>query len=160
MSLQSRQPNFFGAESVDRDSAIDPFSTQYWETAQPKTKCSTGDGRLAAASGGSSPAAGTAAPRAMPPPPAPGGVFAVLASAAAAKADGKKATMVAPELLDDFKRAVLRYTRLSKIGLIELLSTEFTKCTKSQIKCTVETVAERTGTGSDKTWKLKTGFGL
>ncbi len=92
----------------------------------------------------------------MAPPPAPADAFSALASSAATKADAKKGT-VPSTLIDDFRRAILKYPKLSKVGLVEILSTEFTKCTKIQIKNSLEAVAERTGTGIDKTWKLKDG---
>ncbi len=94
----------------------------------------------------------------MPPPPPPSDAFAALGSATG-KVDGKK-TMVPADLMEDIKRSILNYPRLSKVGLVEVLSSEFTKCTKSQVKFTVETIAERSGGRNDKTWKLKPGFEL
>ncbi len=94
----------------------------------------------------------------MAPPPVPSDAFSALAPSAGAKADAKKATVPAA-LVDDFRRAILKYPKLSKVGLVEILSTEFTKCTKNQIKNSLEAVAERTGAGSEKTWKLKDGSG-
>ncbi|CAK7224580.1 chromatin assembly factor-I (CAF-I) p90 subunit [Sporothrix curviconia] len=70
--------------------------------------------------------------------------------------DPKKTVGVAAEFVPDLKKSILQYAKLSKLGIVEILSVEFTgKCTKSQIKNSLEALAERTGTGQNKTWKLK-----
>ena len=89
----------------------------------------------------------------MAPPPVPADAFSVLTSSAATK-DGKKVT-VPLELREDLKQAILKNHKLTKVGLVEILSTEFIKCTKQQIKNSVEEMAERTGKGREATWKLK-----
>ncbi len=115
----------------------------------------------------------------MAPPPAPADAFAALGAGASSAtstapattaaagasasdtatgkaADAKKAAGIAAEFVPDFKKAVLQYAKLSKLGIVEILSVEFAgKCTKSQIKNSLEALAERTGTGQQKTWKLK-----
>ncbi|CAK7245714.1 MAG: chromatin assembly factor-I (CAF-I) p90 subunit [Sporothrix thermara] len=78
------------------------------------------------------------------------------ANAGSKAADPKKTAGVAAEFVPDFKKSVLQYAKLSKLGIVEILSVEFMgKCTKSQIKNSLEALAERTGTGQNKTWKLK-----
>lgn len=64
--------------------------------------------------------------------------------------------MVPPETVDDFKRAILKYPKLSKVGLVEILSSEFDRCTKAQVKNSVEAMAER----HEKMWRLKPEFAL
>ena len=120
----------------------------------------------------------------MAPPPAPTDAFAALGAGAAAssksdpassassssstaaapaaadansgKAVDPKKVGVAAEFLPDLKKSILQYAKLSKLGIVEILSVEFVgKCTKGQIKNSLEALAERTGTGLNKTWKLK-----
>jgi len=93
----------------------------------------------------------------MPPPPAPADAFSMLTASAAVKTDPKKA-LVSTEMFNEVKAGILKYAQLSKVGLVEILSAEFKHCTKNQIKNTVEALAERSGKGSDKTWKLKDGL--
>ena len=92
----------------------------------------------------------------MPPPPTHSGAFSVLTATAAAKLAAKKA-MVPADVVDGFKLCILKYKKLSKLGLVEMLSTEFPKCTKNQIKNSVEAVAERVGAGRNAVWELKAG---
>ena len=146
---------FLSLDTLDHHSEIDPFSTKYWETEQPKApKAAIGEQQQTSSAPGD-----TTGPKAMPPPPVPSDAFSVLTSSTANKGDAKK-TMVPADVLPDFKRAILKYPKLSKLGLTEILSTEFTKCTKVQVRASIEAIAERTGTGQDKTWKLKVGFEL
>lgn len=81
-------------------------------------------------------------------PPASTNAFAAIS--------GGKKTLVPANLVKDLKLAILKYPKLSKIGLVEVLSTQFEKCTKAQIKNSVETLAER----QDKMWRLKAQHGL
>ncbi|EFX00565.1 chromatin assembly subunit-like protein [Grosmannia clavigera kw1407] len=115
-------------------------------------------------------------PKPMAPPPVPTDALAALGASTAAqggigsngannilgavgKADPKKA-VVAAEFVGDFKKAIMQYSKLSKLGIVEILSAEFERCTKSQIKNSLEALAERTGSGQHKTWKLKDGVSL
>ncbi|KAL1889247.1 chromatin assembly factor-I (CAF-I) p90 subunit [Sporothrix stenoceras] len=157
---------------LDHDGPIDPFSTQYWETKEPAPAPSAATTTT------------TDTPnKSMAPPPTPADAFAALGAGAAAAgttsksdasasattsttaaptaaevdkpADPKKAG-VAAEFVPDLKKSILQYAKLSKLGLVEILSVEFVgKCTKGQIKNSLEALAERTGTGHNKTWKLK-----
>lgn len=157
---------------LDQSWPIDPFSTQYWETkevvAAPNATCTPSVGTMAppiapadafaalgagaftaAASTTIAPADATSVTSIV----APG---AVPANAGGKAADPKKTAGVAAEFLPDLKKSILQYAKLSKVGIIEILSVEFAgKCTKSQIKNSLEALAERTGTGQNKTWKLK-----
>ncbi|CAK7272240.1 chromatin assembly factor-I (CAF-I) p90 subunit [Sporothrix epigloea] len=161
---------------LDQSWPIDPFSTQYWETkevvAAPNATC-TPSGALAksmappiapadafAALGAGALTAGTSSTTAsadaasVASTVAPGTAPAIAGGKAA---DPKKTAGVAAEFLPDLKKSILQYAKLSKVGIIEIISVEFTgKCTKSQIKNSLEALAERTGTGQNKTWKLKT----
>ncbi|KAL8648408.1 MAG: hypothetical protein Q9226_006005, partial [Calogaya cf. arnoldii] len=63
--------------------------------------------------------------------------------------------MVAPEVMDDFKRAV-DGSDLTKAGLIEILKKQFPKQSKDAIKDTLGTIAERVGPKEkDKRWVVK-----
>ncbi|KAL8727511.1 MAG: hypothetical protein Q9181_005683 [Wetmoreana brouardii] len=64
--------------------------------------------------------------------------------------------MVAPDILEDFKRAV-EGSDLTKAGLVEILKKQFPKQSKDAIKDTLAIVAERVGSKEkDKRWVLKT----
>ncbi|CAK7271971.1 chromatin assembly factor-I (CAF-I) p90 subunit [Sporothrix epigloea] len=163
---------------LDHSWPIDPFATHYWETvesvAAPNAACAS-----------SSAPHGSAAPALLAPADAfaalgsGASVFATKTNAAAGDVtislsraapgaaaaatnatgkavDPKKTAGIAAEFLSDFKKSIMQYAKLSKVGIIEILSVEFTgKCTKSQIKNSLEALAERTGTGQNKTWKFR-----
>jgi chromatin assembly factor 1 subunit A len=78
----------------------------------------------------------------------------VLVVKAKANASGKPVKLVPPELLPAFKAAVSGST-LTKVGLLEVLKTQFPKCTKDAIKHTVEGIAERrSAKEGEKRWFL------
>ncbi|KAH9429443.1 hypothetical protein MCOR02_010845 [Pyricularia oryzae] len=114
--------------------SIDPFSSQYWQT-EPCQKTTAPTTALLHPSTAKTPS----------------NAFAALSGPG-----GKKAAIVPANLLDDFKHAILKYPKLSKVGLVEVLSTQFEKCTKAQVKNSVEMLAER----HDKTWRLKAEHAL
>ncbi|KAL8990496.1 MAG: hypothetical protein Q9177_000868 [Variospora cf. flavescens] len=63
--------------------------------------------------------------------------------------------MVAPDVLEDFKRAV-EGSDLTKAGLVEVLKKQFPKQSKDAIKDTIGAVADRVGhKEKDKRWVLK-----
>ncbi|KAL8366791.1 hypothetical protein RB595_008758 [Gaeumannomyces hyphopodioides] len=137
---------------LDRHHSIDPFATHYWE---PEVKPASAPTTLHPST------AGSMKPPALvsSTPTNPTNAFAAISQGAAASA-GKKLLLVPPENVDAFKRAILKYPKLSKVGLVEVLSSEFNKCTKAQVKNSVETMAERSGSGQDKLWRLKPEFAL
>lgn len=109
----------------------------------------------------------------MPPPSLPGDTMTVstgVPSAASAAVVGPPAPpptdpkkMVRPELLEEFKRKLLKFSHLSKVGLVELISAEMPDATRGQVKYTIEAVAVNDGVGGRKTkndWKLREGWGL
>lgn len=62
---------------------------------------------------------------------------------------------VDPEILDDFKQAIVG-SDLTKMGLCEILKKRFPKQKKDAIKDTLEAVAERVGDkAAEKKWVLK-----
>ncbi|ERT01354.1 hypothetical protein HMPREF1624_02599 [Sporothrix schenckii ATCC 58251] len=162
---------------LDHDGPIDPFSTQYWETKDPApapdatTTASGTPSKSKAMAPPPAPSdafaalgAGAAAASSLTKSdPATSASSASSTSAAPAAADansGKaadpKKAGVAAEFVPDLKKSILQYAKLSKLGLVEMLSVEFMgKCTKGQIKNSLEALAERTGTGINKTWRLK-----
>src|SRR6202000_2931299 len=73
---------------------------------------------------------------------------------AKANISGKPVQLIPPEVLPAFKAAVSGST-LTKVGLLEVLKTQFPKCKKDAIKHTVESIAERRGAkGEEKKWVL------
>ncbi|KLU91391.1 hypothetical protein MAPG_09911 [Magnaporthiopsis poae ATCC 64411] len=136
---------------LDHHHSIDPFATHYWE---PEVKAAPASTSLHPSTAGSM----------KPPAPVsstpanPTNAFAAISQGAAASSAGKKVPLVPPENVEAFKRAILKYPKLSKLGLVEVLSSEFDKCTKAQVKNSVETMAERSGSGQDKLWRLKPEF--
>jgi chromatin assembly factor 1 subunit A len=92
----------------------------------------------------------------MAPPPAPADAFAALSSSGAAKpGPAKKSGGVPVEVLSDFKQAILQNARVSRLGIIEVLSSQFPRCTKNQIKTSLDAVAEVNGRGRSRLWVLK-----
>ncbi|CAK7207195.1 chromatin assembly factor-I (CAF-I) p90 subunit [Sporothrix eucalyptigena] len=177
---QAPQPDMdcFRMEFIlDHDGPMDPFSTQYWETKEvapapdaTTTSTNTPSKTMApppapadafAALGAGAAAAATPSTPANPDVASTAGVSSTSAPASSTTAtskptDTKKTAGVATEFVPDLKKSILQYAKLSKLGIVEILSVEFMgKCTKAQIKNSLEALAERTGTGQNKTWKLK-----
>jgi chromatin assembly factor 1 subunit A len=73
----------------------------------------------------------------------------------AKSAGAKKSVKCVPsELIADFKAAVVGST-YTKLGLLEMLKTQFPMCTKPAIKNTLEDLAERKDQDGEKKWVLK-----
>jgi chromatin assembly factor 1 subunit A len=90
----------------------------------------------------------------MPPPPTPSNAFAALTGGS----NGGALKLVKSELLDDVKRAILDNKALSKVGIIDFLYHQFRDdVSRTEVKNTVELVAEKTGKGRSKEWALKSG---
>ncbi|KAF5567147.1 chromatin assembly complex subunit p90 [Fusarium phyllophilum] len=125
---------------------IDPFSTEYWE---PEVKNKTlKPTKTTAASDGSSK---------MPPPPTPANAFSAL-TGSNGNTGGDPPKLVKSELLDDVKRAILSNKALSKVGIIDFLYHQFRDdVSRTEVKNTVELVAEKIGKGRSKEWALKSG---
>ncbi|KAF5605759.1 chromatin assembly complex subunit p90 [Fusarium subglutinans] len=125
---------------------IDPFSTEYWE---PEVKNKTlKPTKITAASDGSSK---------MPPPPTPANAFSAL-TGSNGNTGGDPPKLVKSELLDDVKRAILSNKALSKVGIIDFLYHQFRDdVSRTEVKNTVELVAEKIGKGRSKEWALKSG---
>lgn len=84
----------------------------------------------------------------MRPPPAP-----KPASGAAAASKPEPGDLVPANQLDDFKAAILEFKFLPKSALVPTLKKKFDRCTSSQIKTTLDHVAEKPQKRGD--WKLK-----
>jgi len=111
----------------------------------------------------------------MPPPPAPpSNAFEALSAKSGTKpgatpqasagtsapATGgpdaeKPAKAVDPDLLAEFKKAVLANQKLSKMAIVEVLSVQIDGLTKADAKVMLDQVAERRGPGRTKVWELK-----
>ena len=71
-----------------------------------------------------------------------------------AKAGAAAAKPLAPELLDDFKKAV-DGSDLTKLGLVEVLKKKFSSATKGTLETTLAQIAVREGPKpSEKRWRL------
>ncbi|KPM43982.1 hypothetical protein AK830_g2499 [Neonectria ditissima] len=128
-------------DAFEQGCSIDPFSTEYWEPEQKsKTAKTSKSGETATK---------------MPPPSAPANAFVALAGGATT--DGLK--LVKSELMDDVKKAILDNAALSKIGILDVIYYQFApnKVSRTEVKNTLERVAERKGQGRQKAWALKPG---
>lgn len=115
---------------------LDPWSSHYWE---PEPKLAPGD---------------TGASK-MPPPTAPANAFAALTGAAS---NGAGPKIVKPEIMNNVKQAIVDNKSLSKVGIIEVLFQQFRdNASRAEVKNTIETVAEKTGSGRSKEWILRPG---
>lgn len=94
----------------------------------------------------------------MPPPPAPVPANAFEALTSTNTADSVAVKLVPNEDLPAFKRLVLENQKLSKVGLLDFLSKSFEKITKTQVKNTLDQVAEKKGKRG--VWELKSGHEL
>ncbi|KAL8787393.1 MAG: hypothetical protein Q9213_002276 [Squamulea squamosa] len=141
-------------------SSIDPYSTVYWQSA-PSTNLPTSSSRitqsvmdppripLTAMKHANLPVLNpTLALDGLKTPPN----AQMIQPARTFKAPKR---MVAPEVLEDFKRAV-DGSDLTKAGLIEILKKQFPKQSKDAIKDTLGIIAERVGSKEkDKRWIVK-----
>lgn len=93
----------------------------------------------------------------MPPPPAPANAFAAL-SGNSTPASTDQVKLVKKELLNDVKKAILDNKALSKVGIIDYIFQQFRdNVSRTEVKNTLELVAEKRGTGRSKEWDLKPG---
>ncbi|KAJ9134333.1 Chromatin assembly factor 1 subunit rlf2 [Pleurostoma richardsiae] len=129
----------FILDTLDHHSQIDPFSSTYWEP-EPTTATLAVPGLKAKPT--------TTNSNGMAPLAAPADAFAAITSTS--KADPKKA-VVPGDMLDEFRAVVLEFPTLSKVGLVEMLSSKLPKCTKIQVRNTLDQVAERV----NKAWRLR-----
>ncbi|KAF5976205.1 chromatin assembly complex subunit p90 [Fusarium coicis] len=140
------EPDSTGIYGLQQTWGIDPFSTEYWE---PEVKNKTlKPTKTTAASDGSSK---------MLPPPTPANAFSAL-TGSNGTTGGDQPKLVKSELLDDVKRAILSNKALSKVGIIDFLYHQFRDdVSRTEVKNTVELVAEKIGKGRSKEWALKSG---
>ncbi|KIL91473.1 hypothetical protein FAVG1_05089 [Fusarium avenaceum] len=133
-------------DGLEQTWGIDPFSTQYWEP-EIKTKITKP----------TKPTPASETTNKMPPPPTPSNAFSAL-TGSNNNAGGDALKLVKSELLDDVKRAILNNKALSKVGIIDFLYHQFRdNVSRTEVKNTVEMVAEKTGKGRSKEWALKSG---
>uniref|UniRef100_A0A0D2XV46 Chromatin assembly factor 1 subunit rlf2 n=2 Tax=Fusarium oxysporum TaxID=5507 RepID=A0A0D2XV46_FUSOF len=136
----------FMHDGLQQTWGIDPFSTEYWEP-EVKNKILKPTKTTAASDGNSK----------MPPPPTPANAFSAL-TGSNGNTGGDAPKLVKSELLDDVKRAILSNKALSKVGIIDFLYHQFRDdVSRTEVKNTVELVAEKIGKGRSKEWALKSG---
>jgi len=117
---------------------VDPFSTKYWEP-RPSAESKRGS-----------------APTAIGPPRKHFTALTRSFPAAAATVAGTQKRFVTPDSMEDFKRAIIDDSDMTKTGLVEVLKKKFPKIGKDCIKNTLDLVAERVGEKrDDKRWVLK-----
>ncbi|KAK0615898.1 chromatin assembly factor 1 subunit A-domain-containing protein [Bombardia bombarda] len=154
----------FILESLETHATINPFSSEYW-APPPKVAAATRRERSSTptATASSVPAAasatalpsGTAAkttsdPATMAPPPTgPSDAFDALAKGAAGK---KPAPPLSPDMVQELVQLLKNKPNLSKLGIIELFSSEHAGCKKAQVKASFDNLTEKSG----KSWRLKT----
>lgn len=86
----------------------------------------------------------------MLPPPHPAAKSDV--AAASSTISNPVLDMVPAHQMEDFKAAVMQFKFLAKTALLPTLKKQFDRCTKEQIKATLEHIAEKHGR---KDWELK-----
>lgn len=86
----------------------------------------------------------------MPPPPAP--ATNEDAGGDTSKISDPVLDLVPAHQMENFKAAVMQFKFLAKSALLPTLKKQFDRCTKDQIKATLEHVAEKHGR---KDWELK-----
>ncbi|KFH46962.1 Chromatin assembly factor 1 subunit-like protein [Hapsidospora chrysogenum ATCC 11550] len=129
----------FIIDHKDRSNGLDPWSTAYWE---PELK-PTSDRTTASAK--------------MMPPPAPANAFVALTGAAPAA----PIKVVKDDIMDDVKKAILDNKGLSKVGIIDVVFQQFRdQASRTEVKNTIELVAEKQGPGRVKEWVLKPEHGI
>ena len=93
----------------------------------------------------------------MPPPPAPADAFAALKSGPPAA----PTKVVKDDIMNDVKKAILDNKGLSKVGIIDFVFQQFRdNATRTEVKNTIEMVAEKRGSGRVKEWTLKSEHGI
>lgn len=142
-----------GIADLEHHHSVDPFCTTYWPSIG-KTASSTSDGQTKTKTGekAAKPNASDKITKAaaMPPPPAPATNQNI--GAGTSKAPDPVLDMVPAHQMEDFKAAVMQFKFLAKSALLPTLKKQFDRCTKDQIKTTLEHVAEKHGR---KDWELK-----
>lgn len=104
--------NAESTENITPETGIDPFSKAYWS---PPRK-----------------------PKMAPPPaPAPNNAFDALKPNETAAAAAKTPQIAKPELIPEFKRAVLANRKLSKVAIVEVLGLQFEGLSKADRKSVV-----------------------
>ncbi|KAJ9151600.1 Chromatin assembly factor 1 subunit rlf2 [Coniochaeta hoffmannii] len=132
----------FILESLEHHSGIDPFSTQYWEPARPNPSTST-----------LQPAGATYTRQDSSNVMAPPTVADRLKSLSSTSTPNKKTAVLQADMIERLKKMVMEKRGLSRVGIIELFSSENKKATKAAIRNTLEMITEKSG----KDWVLKAG---
>lgn len=128
-------------EQVKRVAVIDPWSTAYWEPEPKPAPKPMGD----------------KASTKMAPPAAPCNAFSALSSGASA-ASNAPVKVVKNELMNDVKKAILDNKGLSKAGIVDFVFQQFRdSASRTEVKNTIEMVAEKQGSGKVKEWSLRPG---
>ncbi|KAI1497584.1 chromatin assembly factor 1 subunit A-domain-containing protein [Biscogniauxia marginata] len=141
----------FLLDSLEHHSMIDPFSTAYWPSPAKKAIVSN-----AATSTSTSTTS-------MLPPAIPGDAPAA-ASGSASSIDDKD--LVPRDMIEEFKRALIseELKEYSKSTVVEMLAKKFSRCTKAQVKATVDKIAHRVNVPGEKKnvkhWALLPAFEL
>ncbi|KAG5982823.1 hypothetical protein E4U55_001276 [Claviceps digitariae] len=150
---------FIHEEGWQHHGGIDPFSTQYWDPEKRVKAAKSAVTAATAAAAAASSATSTA--NNMPPPAAPHNAFAALNGEAGNVTAATAAKLVKAELMNDVKKAILDNKALSKVGIIDFIFHQFRdNVSRTEVKNTLELVAEKKKVGRVKEWDLKPGHEL
>ncbi|KAM3532912.1 hypothetical protein MY4038_003825 [Beauveria bassiana] len=123
-----------------KNASIDPFATSYWQPEPKAAPVMT---------------VTTSTAEKMPPPPTPANAFAALNASSTESAPVK---IVKAEIMNDVKRAILQNKALSKVGIIDFIFQQFRdRASRTEVKNTLELVAEKKKAGKMNEWDLKPG---
>ncbi|PHH63382.1 hypothetical protein CDD81_5983 [Ophiocordyceps australis] len=122
---------------------IDPWSMQYWEGDSKTTTRESKDLHFVPCSGH------------MAPPPVP------VRTKLKAEIANRSMKLVKPTLMDGVKQAILDHSTYSKMGIIDIIWRQFQHdSSRTEVKNTIELVAEKKGAGRLSRWDLKAGHGI
>ncbi|PHH70918.1 hypothetical protein CDD82_6849 [Ophiocordyceps australis] len=122
---------------------IDPWSTQYWKGDCKATTKEAKDVRFIVCSGH------------MAPPPVP------VRSKMKAEFANRSVKLVKSTLMDGVKQAILDHSTYSKMGIIDIIWRQFQHdSSRTEVKNTIELVAEKKGAGRLSRWDLRAGHGI
>ncbi|KAJ0117164.1 hypothetical protein J7T55_003581 [Diaporthe amygdali] len=132
--------------------SIDPFSDQYW-VQEPKASAP----KAASVKSTAQSSVDKAADGAMAPPPAPS-AFAALGATSTPAVSNVPAPedLVPADQLEGFKATVVEFSFLPKAAMIATLKKKLDHCTSTQIKATLDHVAEKPNKKGD--WRIKSGL--
>jgi len=148
--------------TLEHQSGIDPFSTEYWTPAKPTrvprvpraAKTSKAAGITAATNGKKADAARTASgAQIMAPPLASGNAFAAL-GLSSTPANANKTMPIPADVEQTVRLTLEQHPKLTKLGLVEVVNSDLKVYPRNHIKDWVDVLVERS-TGGKRMLVLK-----